>query len=257
MHLTTGQYAAWLIGFALECLVCGLAVRRKLYRDFPVFTTYAFVVLARSLLMFGLYRTAGYSSKTALYSYWLTQALELFLRGAAIGELAWVVSRPYPGFRKMLKWVLPGIALALLVRAAFATVPHARLWPGYLIFERELEFTAAVVLCVLLALSRRYDVEVQARVRYLAAGLLFYSLFQVANNAISQSPHQSRFWLWAVLRTSSFDIAALIWVIGLVMTEQIPLRRAVPEDVERQRELMNQGTKAMDKILARLRRFKR
>jgi len=46
-------------------------------------------------------------------------------------------------------------------------------------------------------------------------------------------------------------------VIGLVMTEQIPLRRAVPEDVEQHRELMNQGTKAMDKILARLRRFKR
>jgi len=257
MHLTTGQYVAWLVGFTLECMVCGLAVRRKLQRDFPVFTTYAFVVLARSILIFGLYRTIGYTSKTALYSYWLTQALELFLRAAAIGELAWVVSRPYPGFRKVLKWVLPGIALALLVRAAFATVPHARLWPGYLIFEREMEFTAAVVLCVLLGLSRRYDVEVQARVRYLAAGLLFYSFFQVANNAFSQSPYQSGFRLWAVLRTSSFDFAALIWVIGLARTQQIPPRTTPPEDVERQRRVMTEGSEAMNKIMERLRRFRR
>ncbi|MGA8231119.1 MAG: hypothetical protein WB795_06530 [Candidatus Acidiferrales bacterium] len=259
MHLTTAQSVVWLIGFILELLVCGFAVRRRLFHDLPVFTVYVFVVPVRALLIFGLYHTAGYASRTALYFYWLTQALELFLRGAAIGEMAWVVSRPYAGFRTILKWVLPGIALALLLRAGIGAVPRAAYLPAFVLgLERELELTAALLLCVLLALSRRYDVEVQARVRYLAAGLLFYSLFQVANNAISQTRfHSGWFQVWAVLRTASFCITALIWVIGLAMTEQIPLRSTPPEDVERQRRVMTEGTKAMNKIMEGLRRFRR
>jgi len=243
----------------LEVLVCGFAVRRRLFHDLPVFTVYVFVVPARDLLVFGLYHTTGYSSRTALYAYWLTQALELFLRGAAIGEMAWVVSRPYAGFRMVLKWVLPGIGLALLLRAGLTAVPRAAYLPVFVLgLERELELSAAVVLCVLLALSRRYEVEVQARVRYLAAGLLFYSLFQVTNNAISQTKLQSGwFQVWAVLRTGSFDFAALIWLIGLAITQEIPRRPTPPEDVERQRKLMTEGTKAMAKIIERMRRFRR
>ena len=247
MHLTTAQSVAWLIGFILEVLVCGFAVRRRLFHDLPVFTVYVFVVPARDLLVFGLYHTTGYSSRTALYAYWLTQALELFLRGAAIGEMAWVVSRPYAGFRM------------LLLRAGLTAVPRAAYLPVFVLgLERELELSAAVVLCVLLALSRRYEVEVQARVRYLAAGLLFYSLFQVTNNAISQTKLQSGwFQVWAVLRTGSFDFAALIWLIGLAITQEIPRRPTPPEDVERQRKLMTEGTKAMAKIIERMRRFRR
>jgi hypothetical protein len=258
MHLTPAQSIVWLLGFVLELLVCGFAVRRKLFRDFPVFTAYAFVVPLRALLMFGLYYTTGYGSSTAFYSYWLTQGLELCLRGASIGELALVVSRPYAGFRMVLRWVLPGIALALLLRAGFTAAQRAAFLPGFvLVLERELELTAALVLCVLLMLSRRYDVEVQTRVRYLAAGLLFYSLFQVANNAISEIRFHAALRVWAVLRTVSFCIAALIWLIGLIRSEQIPPRTPPPEDVERHRKLMTEGTKAMDKIIERLRRFRR
>jgi hypothetical protein len=258
MHLTAAQSIIWLIGFILESLVCIFAARRKLFRDFPIFTAYVFVVPARAVLMFALYRIAGYTSFTAFYSYWFTQAVELCLRVASIGELAWVVSRPYPGFRLVLKWVLPGVALALLLRAGLMAAPRAVFLPGFvLILERELELAAALVLCVLLVLSRRYDVEVQARVRYLAAGMLFYSLFQVANNAISQARFNSPLRVWAVLRSASFCVSALIWLIGLLKTEPVPPRRTSPEDVERQRQAMTEGTKAMDKIIERLRRFRR
>ncbi len=259
MQVTTAQSVVWLIGFILEVLVCGFAVRRRLFHDLPVFTVYVFVVPARDLLLFGLYHTTGYASRTAFYFYWLTQALELCLRGAAIGELAWVVSRPYAGFRMVLKWVLPGIALALLLRAGIGAVSRAVYLRAFVLgLERELELTAALVLCVLLALSRRYDVEVQARVRYLAAGLLFYSLFQVANNAISQTRFPAGwFQLWAVVRTVSFCVTALIWVIGLAITKEIPPGPTPPEDVERQRKVMTEGTKTMAKIIERLRRFRR
>jgi len=149
--------------------------------------------------------------------------------------------------------------VALLLRAGIGAVPRAAYLPAFVLgLERELELTAALVLCVLLALSRRYDVEVQARVRYLAAGLLFYSLFQVANNAISQNRfHSGWFQVWAVLRTASFCVTALIWVIGLAITKEVPRRPTPPEDVEQHRKVMTEGTKAMDKIMERLRRFRR
>jgi hypothetical protein len=256
MHLTTAQTIVWYSGLALELLVCFFALRRKLYREFPIFTAYLFLVAARSIVVFGLYHSSGFRSRAVLYFYWITEVLQLCMRLAAIGELAWVVSRPYPGFRAVLKWVLPGIALALLLRAGFAAAPRARWWPGNVILERELELTAAVVLCVLLALSRLYEVELQALVRYLAAGLLFYSLFQVANNIISQHRWHSNFHDWAVVRTGSFYVSLLIWLAGLVMA-QIPLPRVTPADVEQQREVMNQGTEAMDKTMEQMRRFRK
>jgi hypothetical protein len=40
-------------------------------------------------------------------------------------------------------------------------------------------------------------------------------------------------------------------------TEPVPPRRTSPEDVERQRQAMTEGTKAMDKTIERLRRFRR
>jgi hypothetical protein len=82
-------------------------------------------------------------------------------------------------------------------------------------------------------------------------------LFQVANNAISEIRFHAALRVWAVLRTVSFCIAALIWLIGLIRSEQIPPRTPPPEDVERHRKLMTEGTKAMDKIIERLRRFRR
>jgi hypothetical protein len=255
MHFTTAQTIVWYTGFALELLVCVFAVRRKLYREFPLFMAYLLLVPARSLAVFVLYHTIGYGSQATHDFYWLTQALLLFMRAGVIAELAWVVSRPYPGFRVVLKWVLPGIALVLVLRALFAT-GHAALWPGYVILERELELTAAVVLCVLLALSRRYEVELQALVRYLAAGLLFYSLFQVANNVISQHGWYPNFRAWNVLRASSFFISLLIWLVGLIAA-RVPPPRVTAADVEKQREVMTEGTKVMDKIVARLRRFRR
>jgi len=119
MQLTAAQTIVWYSGFALELLVCFFAIRRKLFREFPIFTAYLFLVSARSALVFALYHASGYASWTAFYFYWLTQALQLCMRAAAIGEMAWVVSRPYPGFRVLLKWVMPAIALALLLRAGF------------------------------------------------------------------------------------------------------------------------------------------
>jgi hypothetical protein len=255
MHFTTAQTIVWYTGFALELSVCVFAMRRKLYRDFPLFLGYLLLVPARSLAVFVLYHTIGYRSQATHEFYWLTEALLLFVRAGAIAELAWVVSRPYPGFRVVLKWVLPAIVLVLVLRAVFAT-GHAALWPGYVILECELELTAAVVLCVLLALSRRYEVELQALVRYLAAGLLLYSLFQVANNVVSQHGWHSDFHDWSVVRTSSFFISLLIWLVGL-MKARVPPPRVTAADVEKHREVMTKGTKVMDKIVARLRRFRR
>jgi hypothetical protein len=43
----------------------------------------------------------------------------------------------------------------------------------------------------------------------------------------------------------------------LAITQEIPRRPTPPEDVEQQRKVMTEGTKAMAKIMERMRRFRR
>jgi hypothetical protein len=258
MGLTTTQIILWYSAFILELVLCGLALWRHLYGRLPVFTAYLTVLAAREAFIYFVYRTAGYTSKLYFYSFWVAQAVLLAGRAASIGELAWSASCPYPGFRVVLKWVLTLTAFTLLLRAALAAMAQVpRIPPFVLTLERDVELTAAVVLVILLALSRRYDVPLQSPQRLVAAGLLVYSLVQVLNNAISQQSLESYFHGWNVVRTASFHVALVIWLIAMAKPLAPHPETRQPVDVQPIRDFMRQGAQVIQDLSARLTRFKR
>ncbi len=258
MGLTTTQIILWFSAFILELVVCGLAFWRRLYLQLPVFTTYLTLLVAREALVYSVYHNAGYASWHAFYSYWISEAVLLAGRAASIGELAWRASRPYPGFRVVLKWVLTVVALILLLPATMAAMTKVpRLPPFVLTLERGVEFTAAVVLVVLLALSRRYDVPLLSVERLVAAGLLVYSLVQVVNNAISQQWLESYFHGWNAVRSGSFHAALAIWLIALARPIPPRTKTQQPVDVQPIRDLMRRGTQAIHELADQLSRFRR
>ena len=258
MQLTTPEIVLWYSAILLELLVFGLAFWRRLYLHLPVFTGYLTVVIVREVFIYWVYYRAGYTSQLAFYSFWASQAVQLAGRAASVGELAWCASRPYPGFRVVLRWVLPGIALVLLLRAAFVATENAWHLPSFVLtLEREFELTAAVLLVTLFALARWYQVGMETFQRLIAAGLFVYSLVQVLNNAISRQWLESYFHWWDAVRVASFHAALAIWLIALAKPLPAPAKMPAPPDPHALRDFMRQGTEVIHQLAARLRRFRK
>lgn len=217
------------------------------------------VVLAlREAFLFSVYRAAGYSSKTALYSAWIAQAVLLVGRGLCIGELAWITSRPYPGFRVITKWVLTLTASILLLRAGIASMASAARLPQFVLsLEANLEITVAVVLVLLFVLASRYEAYFPASERLIAAGLLTYSLVQAVNNSISQRWLHSYFIGWNLVRAVSFHVALVLWLLALLRPSSIQLSRHELVDTAPARDLISKGTVALHDLSSQLTRFRR
>jgi hypothetical protein len=257
MGLTTSELVLWYVSMVLELMVCALAFRRRLYRELPVFTGYTAAVLVHGLPLYWVYHHMGYTSRTAFYFFWGTQAALLAWRGAAIGELAWTASRPYLGLRVVMKWLVTGISLTLLVWCSWLAIKTPSQLPAFVLaLERDLELTAAIVLLLLLSLTVYYQVMLSTVQRLIALGLFFYSLAQVVNNAISSQWLRPYFHWWEVVRVTSFHVALVIWLIALMkpLVEQpIP----GPVDLSLIRAFMSEGTAVMHDLSARLGRFRR
>jgi hypothetical protein len=258
MPISIAQILLWSSAFILEILVFILALRRRLHLQLPLFSLYLALLVTRAVFIFMVYHSTGYTSHLAFHSYWITQAVLLSGRAAAIAELAWVASRNYPGFRLVLKWVLACIAAILLLRAAFVAVENASRLPSFVLnLERDIELAAAVILVVLLALSGRYQVRLETPQRLIAIGLFVYSLVQVLNNVVSRQWLQSYFHWWAVVRILSFHAALLIWLIALARPLPAPAKMPAQLDVGPLRDFMRGGTKAIHELASRLRRLKK
>jgi len=258
MGLTTSELVLWYVSMFLELVLCALAFRRRLYRELPVFTGYTAAVLVHGLPLYWVYHSAGYTSRTAFYFFWSTQAVLLAWRGASIGELAWTASRPYLGFRVVMKWFVASICLLFLIWSFWLAIKTPAQLPAFVLaLERDLEFTAAIALLALLFLTFHYQVMLSAAQKLIAFGLFLYSLIQVVNNAISNEWLRPYFHRWEVVRLVSFHVALFIWLFALrkpLLQQIIP---APPTDLEPTREFVRQGTAAMKGLSERMSRFRR
>jgi hypothetical protein len=258
MGLTTTQIALWLSAFILELIACVLVFRRRWDTRLPFFSAYLMVVAAREAFLFCVYRAAGYTSKPALYSAWIAQIVLLVGRGLSIGELAWITSRPYPGFRVVTKWVLALTAFLLLLRAAIASIANASRLPQFVLtLEADLEIAAAVVLVLLFVLAGRYEANLPASEKLIAAGLLTYSLVQVVNNSILNRWLQSYFHGWNIVRAASFHVALILWLIALANPSPTLADRQGASETEEARDFMTKGTAALQELSSQLTRFRR
>jgi hypothetical protein len=257
MGLTLSQTALWYSAVVLEVLLCALAVRRRLYARLPILTTYFFLLILRATFIYAVYASLGYRTRFALYSYWLSEGILLAARAAAIGELAWNASRAYAGLRAILRWIFAGIVCVLLVQASIAASTHVSRLPHFILtLEQSLELTAAVALILLLAVTRFYNVSWDGLETGLAAGLLFYSLVQVANNAISKYGLESHFHWWEGVRSTSFCVALLIWLIALAKPIPKQADEPIPE-LNQARALMREGRRTLTDLLERVHGVKR
>ncbi len=258
MGLSFVQVGLWASTFLLECIVCGLAFRRRLYLHMRVFSAYLAMLVVREVFLYWAYKVFGYSSRFVFYGFWLTQAIVLLLRAGSIVEIIWKASRAYPGFRAIAGWLASLVTVLLIGRASWV-VFHSVMDAPVLILgvEHHVEFTAAVVLFLLFVLWIRYDVPLKQHEQLIAAGLFIYSLVQEVNDAVAQHWVGPYFHWRDRIRVVSFMLVLIVWIVALRKPLAPPMIQTAPAPVSDIREYMHYGTALLESLYRNLRKFRR
>lgn len=211
--------ANWWFAIALEVGVLALAWKRKLASQLPFFFGYLSLLVINEAVMFCTYRVAGINSKTYLYAYWLIQVLCISVRAIVVYEVCQSILSPFSGIWRLVSrslFVILGILGTILLMAVHGSTYH--ITSAILIEERGLELVVASLLMAGLLFCRYYGVEVKRHLAWIALGLGFYSIVQVADNTFLShwmSHWGATFAIWEGMRHFSFNVALILWAIAL------------------------------------------
>ncbi len=245
--------AVWVIGTALELVVCLLALYRRLYLRLPVFTFYLLLVVTHELTDWSIYSHFGPSSKEYFSFYWLTQCLLMTTRGLAAAELCWFVLRPYRGVWRFARLSLALTSSALILYSGMQAMQKtSRLSTFVFTAERGLDFAVLGTLIVLIGISRYYGVYIGRLVISVALGLSFYSAFDIVNNSILGEWLSEWFGAWSFFRRTSFQAALLIWIQALLRPLPRPAVQPVLDGADQYLQLAPEVTNRMREMNQRL-----
>jgi hypothetical protein len=225
MNLSLTDNVVWAVGAALETLLLLLALRRGLFRRFPIFTLYlALVVLSEPILWF-VYGKEQNHLFPIYVAYYTTQCFLLLTRGAVVAEICRDLLSEYPGIWRVCRGCLLAIAVILLACAAavaYRTGASNAVATG----ERGLELTIVGVLLFAVAFCRYYEIVPDQVTAMLALGLGLYSSVQVANNTLIYEwlPYYSTW--WTKVRQFSYPVVVFIWLLAL--RNPLPEARPAP-----------------------------
>lgn len=230
MDLSPLSQVNWWLGCLLEVGLLVWAWGRGLAKRLPFFFGYLALLVVNEIIMFGVYRVEGFNSKTYVYVYWLLQFTCISLRAVVVYEVCQHILSPFVGVWRLANGLLFAVASVLGAGVLLAArgAPHY-ISAAILKEEQGLELVVAGLLIAGLVFCRYYRVRVDHYLLWIALGLGFHSIFQVADNLFLQySPSHwlSHFAIWEGLRHFSFDITLMLWGIGLA--KPLPAARPAP-----------------------------
>ena len=175
----------WGFTIAIQCAVIVFMVWKKQYRDFPAIFVYMLVNLAQSPVLYAVYSIKGYVSWPAFWTGWISQAIVVIARWAAVCELCWNVLGQFQGIWA-LTWrvlaVLGGVVLLLAI--LLGGHDFVRLVST---LDLGLEISMSTVLVVFFLFARYYRVPMEISLRSIGTAFCLYSIFRAFNDLVLQT----------------------------------------------------------------------
>jgi hypothetical protein len=156
--LTHLQLAIWLLSPMLQALVAIVMVRKKLFREMPLFFTYTVCHSLSACILFLLLKT---SWAAFFYSYWGSEIVDALLTFLVIQEVFSTVFRPYEAIRSLGIWLfrcllLGLIAVTIVMAPGSAPSGFDRLVSSLFIVQRSILFVQAGLIFFLILSSRLF-----------------------------------------------------------------------------------------------------
>jgi hypothetical protein len=246
--------AIWWVGTLLEALLLWRGVQAKLFRVFPIFYSYLFLVLTGEVLRFTTYRWFPHSYAIV---YWFTQFLSLIVGSAVIFEIYRVGLGRFPGTARMTQYFLLIVFGIVFVKTVAKNFASADLYPwitGSLVdLERNFRIVQAVALVALLSLFFLYAIPFGRNLRGILVG---YGLFIGATitqfTLLFYWRHDDVAAFWNYLQPICYLFVLCFWTASLWSLDIVP--EVEPQmQLERDYQMLADSTRRQfERTLSRL-----
>jgi hypothetical protein len=225
-------YYLWIAPYALQGVLLVVMVRRRIYRQFPVFFAYTAFEVCQFVVLFAMDRSAAVSAEAYAYAFGWALAVSTALRFGILREILAHLFRDYAAFGKFGRPIFRSATVVLLFAAlALAVYTGGNNANGVMLAVHVADRTASILQCGLLMclflFSTYLGLSWRNHVFGIALGLgIFASVELIVSSMRAQFtlPYSADlltmgtyhgcvllwiFYLWAPERRSQFDLRAL------------------------------------------------
>jgi hypothetical protein len=233
----------WLGPRAFQLVIFVLMMRRKLYREFPVFFSYTLYEAILGISFFILDHDPNVTGAQYWQAYWIVNLGSIALRFGLIWEIFSHVFSPYPALSEFGKMVFRWAAVVLvLVGVAVATYSTGgdgpRIISGVYVIDRTISIVQCGLLLFLFLFSSYFGLSWRSYVFGIAVGLGLYSSQQLVMSSVwVQANLYSPNDMFRFSTMGTYQCCVLIWLFYVLSKE--PARRSAAEIPQNDLEIWN------------------
>ncbi|HZQ21558.1 MAG TPA: hypothetical protein VFA89_02060 [Terriglobales bacterium] len=219
-------YAKWIVPALVQVLILLIMIRRRLFRDFPLFLSYtAFEVVYFACRFPFFFKEDAYAK--FFYISWVGKAIEMALGFAVIYEIFRHVFRPYPALAQLgkvlFRWGL--VVLVFVVTLATASAPENGIVQGLVVLERGLSIIQCGLLFLLFLFSSYFGLTWRHYVYGIGVGFGFFGTILLATAALHAQLGPSFDDFSNLIEPLAYNCSVLIWISYLLRPE--PVQRSI------------------------------
>lgn len=217
----------WWVGIALESAILVRSFWNRTISHYPVFIAYISCVLGSELSRFFIYR-----SKWTIYRdwWWGTEFLCVLIGYWLIMSILEKALAPYEGPKHMARNVgLVTFSLVVVFTLGqWLTEPNISSLVTSLEVERNLRSAEVVLLGMILLVIFHYGISISDNLRGIIVGYGLYIAVDVAIYATRSFLGQSFQGVFSLIRSLSYLVALVVWVIAMWSYVPVPVAEQTP-----------------------------
>lgn len=215
----------WIAPHALQAIVAVVMVRRRLWREFPMFFTYTVFEIVQGGVLFVLDHSARVSPAQYWQVVWIGLGMSIVLRFAIIQEIFSQVLRSYPGLKELSRLALlwASVVLVLIAVGVAAYAPGDTTPPilaGVHVVDRAVGVVQSGLLVFLFLFASYFGLSWKSYVYGITAGLGIFATVDLATSAIrvASGPSESSY-IFSLVTMATYHCCVVIWLVYLLAPE--------------------------------------
>jgi hypothetical protein len=235
MLLFALKYVLWVTHPCLQALLAGLMLRRKLYREYPIFLAYTISHVVRFVVLFCVYHL---DNREAYRSTFLgAEILDAALAFGAIYELYGQLFHTYDGVRKLAGIVFRGaaavlLAVAVVTAAGSPGTDSSRVLAGLFTLDRSVNIVSGGLLLLLFLCSSYLGLRWKHFAFGIAAGFALDSSVELATFALRTQLGLLGKPILSLISSAGYNCAVFIWLAYLFSPQPAPRPAKLPARLE-------------------------